>query len=43
VSHLRDAKLHVIPSIWGHVAGGSANPSDVTFITEKITEFLQAP
>lgn len=43
VSHLRDAKLHVIPSIWGHVAGGSANPPDVAFITEKITEFLQAP
>lgn len=43
VSHLRDAKLYVIPSIWGHVAGGSANPPDVAFITEKITEFLQAP
>lgn len=43
VSHLRDAKLHVIPSIWGHVAGGSANPPDVAFITEKIVEFLQAP
>ncbi|KAG1788823.1 Alpha/Beta hydrolase protein [Suillus plorans] len=43
VSHLRDAKLYVIPSIWGHVAGGSSNPADVAFITEKITEFLQAP
>ncbi|KAG2150371.1 Alpha/Beta hydrolase protein [Suillus clintonianus] len=43
VSHLRNAKLHVIPSIWGHVAGGSANPQDVAFITEKIAEFLQAP
>ncbi|KAG2368433.1 Alpha/Beta hydrolase protein [Suillus spraguei] len=43
VSHLRDAKLHVIPSIWGHVAGGSANPPDVVFITEKIVEFLQTP
>ncbi|KAG0704479.1 Alpha/Beta hydrolase protein [Suillus ampliporus] len=43
VSHLRDAKLHVIPSIWGHVAGGSGNPVDVAFISEKIKEFLQGP
>ncbi|KAG2342919.1 homoserine acetyltransferase, partial [Suillus weaverae] len=43
VSHLRDAKLHVIPTIWGHFAGGGANPPDVAFISEKITEFLQAP
>ncbi|KAF8131698.1 Alpha/Beta hydrolase protein [Boletus edulis] len=40
VSHLRDATLHVIPTVWGHVAGGGANPVDVEFISEKICAFL---
>ncbi|KAG1736782.1 homoserine acetyltransferase [Suillus lakei] len=42
-SHLRDAELHVIPTVWGHLAGGGGNPADVIFISEKIKEFLQAP
>jgi len=41
VSHLKDAKLVVIPSVWGHVAGGSANPKDVEFVSARIAEFLQ--
>ncbi|KAH9935340.1 homoserine O-acetyltransferase [Fomitopsis serialis] len=40
VSLLQDARLTVIDSVWGHVAGGSANPTDVQFITAKIKEFL---
>ncbi|KAG9316648.1 Alpha/Beta hydrolase protein [Chiua virens] len=40
VSLLRDAALHVIPTVWGHVAGGGANPADVDFISEKIRSFL---
>ncbi|KZT71024.1 homoserine acetyltransferase [Daedalea quercina L-15889] len=40
VSLLRDARLAVIDSVWGHVAGGSANPEDVAFVTAKIKEFL---
>ncbi|EGO25293.1 hypothetical protein SERLADRAFT_437051 [Serpula lacrymans var. lacrymans S7.9] len=41
LSHLKDAKLHVINTVWGHVAGGGANPSDVEFITARILEFLK--
>ncbi|KAH8119534.1 Alpha/Beta hydrolase protein [Phellopilus nigrolimitatus] len=40
VSYLRNAQLAVIPSVWGHVAGGGGNPTDVAFISEKIREFL---
>jgi hypothetical protein len=42
VSHLKDATLHVIPTVLGHVAGGGANPVDVEFISEKICAFLNA-
>ncbi|KAH7913686.1 homoserine acetyltransferase [Hygrophoropsis aurantiaca] len=42
VSHLKDARLHVIPTVWGHVAGGGANPPDVEFISGHIREFLDA-
>jgi len=40
IQHLKNAKLVVIPSVWGHVAGGSGNPEDVNFITTQIKEFL---
>ncbi|KAI0633470.1 homoserine O-acetyltransferase [Trametes polyzona] len=39
-SMLQNAQLAVIDSVWGHVAGGGANPADVAFITQKIEEFL---
>ncbi|KAI0745539.1 homoserine O-acetyltransferase [Earliella scabrosa] len=40
VSLLKDAKLAVIDSVWGHAAGGGANAADVAFITKKIQDFL---
>ncbi|OJT10960.1 Homoserine O-acetyltransferase [Trametes pubescens] len=40
VSMLKNAELVIIDSVWGHVAGGGANPTDVAFITKKIQEFL---
>jgi len=40
VTHLKDARLHVIDTVWGHVAGGGANPDDVKFISEKIQAFI---
>ncbi|TFY64089.1 hypothetical protein EVJ58_g2849 [Rhodofomes roseus] len=40
VSLLQNAQLTVIDSVWGHVAGGSANPTDVKFLTARIKEFL---
>ena len=35
-----DAKLVVIPSIWGHGAGAGRGPGDTEFIIREITEFL---
>ncbi|KAI0364446.1 homoserine O-acetyltransferase [Pilatotrama ljubarskyi] len=40
MSLLKNAELAVIDSVWGHAAGGGANPTDVAFITKKIEEFL---
>ncbi|KAI0358746.1 homoserine O-acetyltransferase [Trametes cingulata] len=40
MSLLENAELAVIDSVWGHAAGGGANPTDVAFITRKIQEFL---
>ncbi|PAV19008.1 homoserine acetyltransferase [Pyrrhoderma noxium] len=40
VEHLKDAQLVIIPSVWGHLAGGSANLTDVAFLTDTIREFL---
>ena len=38
--HLRKGKLAVIPSIWGHAAGGGANEEDVVWMDKQIREFL---
>jgi homoserine O-acetyltransferase len=35
-----DVTLEVIPSIWGHVAGGGANPVDKEWMDGKIRAFL---
>ena len=32
--------FHPIPTIWGHMAGGGANPVDVKFMDGKISAFL---
>ncbi|KAI0674918.1 homoserine O-acetyltransferase [Trametes maxima] len=37
---LKNAELAIIDSVWGHAAGGGANPADVAFITGKIQAFL---
>jgi len=34
------ATLEVIPSVWGHVAGGGANPADASWMDHKIRVFL---
>lgn len=58
VKHLSNARLVIIPSVWGHVgkliqslmratsltpylAGGSANPADVAFVTAEIKKHLE--
>ena len=41
VSYMPNAELHVIPSIWGHLAGGPGrNPKDTQFIDTKLKELL---
>lgn len=37
----KHAEVEVIPSVWGHIAGGGANPQDVKWMKEKIEAFLQ--
>jgi homoserine O-acetyltransferase/O-succinyltransferase len=40
VSHMPNAELRVIPGVWGHFAGGGANPVDITFIDDILKELL---
>ena len=41
VGHMPDAGLRVIPSIWGHIAGGPGrNPEDTRFIDKMLKELL---
>lgn len=43
VSHMTNAELRVIPGIWGHFAGGGANPDDTNFIDDAVKELLATP
>ena len=40
VSHMSTAELRVIPGVWGHFAGGGANPVDTEFIDGVLKELL---
>jgi len=43
VAHMRDAKLRVIPSVWGHRAGApGTDPADIRFIDDAIRDLLAA-
>lgn len=39
---LKHAKLRVIESCWGHIAGGGANEEDVRFMNDEIAAFMQS-
>ncbi|KAI6080189.1 Alpha/Beta hydrolase protein [Hypoxylon rubiginosum] len=39
--YLADATLEVIPSIWGHTAGGGINEQDTRWMDQKIARFLE--
>ncbi|KAK5942242.1 hypothetical protein PMZ80_004805 [Knufia obscura] len=41
LKHLKDGRLEVIESSWGHIAGGGANPVDVKLMDAKIAEHMQ--
>jgi homoserine acetyltransferase len=38
---LKSAEVRVVPSIWGHIAGGGANPKDVEWMGKEINALLQ--
>ncbi|KAJ5223266.1 hypothetical protein N7468_007808 [Penicillium chermesinum] len=40
VAHLKNGRVEVIPSVWGHLAGGGANQEDNEWMDRKISEFL---
>jgi homoserine O-acetyltransferase/O-succinyltransferase len=40
VQHMPNAELRVIPGVWGHFAGGGANPVDTKFIDDALKELL---
>ncbi|MGB3293423.1 MAG: alpha/beta fold hydrolase [Phormidesmis sp.] len=40
VKHMSDAEFQVIPSIWGHFAGGGINQTDTDFIDKSIKALL---
>lgn len=40
VSHMPHAELRVIPSVWGHIAGGGMNPEDMMFINTALADLL---
>jgi len=42
IQALKNAKLVVIPSVWGHLAGGGANDEDDLFIKEEVIAFLES-
>jgi homoserine O-acetyltransferase len=41
VSNLKNGELAVIPSIWGHIGGGGANPEDTKWMDRRIFKFLE--
>ena len=40
VAHMPHAELCVIPSVWGHMAGGGINPEDTRFINAALVDLL---
>ncbi|WP_353228971.1 alpha/beta fold hydrolase [Novosphingobium sp.] len=43
VAQMPNAELRVIPSVWGHMAGGGLNPDDAGFINAALAQLLATP
>ncbi|KAL0956569.1 hypothetical protein HGRIS_002706 [Hohenbuehelia grisea] len=41
IQHLKNSKLVVIDSIWGHFAGNGADPDDFGFLQAEVKQFLE--
>jgi homoserine acetyltransferase len=42
LGHLKSAKLQIIPSVWGHLAGAGVNQQDADWIDRAVGNFLRA-
>ncbi|KAF2648935.1 alpha/beta-hydrolase [Lophiostoma macrostomum CBS 122681] len=40
VKHIRNGEVDVIPSVWGHIAGGGASKKDTEWMDRRIAKFL---
>lgn len=40
VAQMPNAELRVIPSVWGHLAGGGGNADDAAWLSEQLEELL---
>ena len=40
VAQMPNAELRIIPSVWGHLAGGGGNPDDAAWLSEQLEELL---
>ncbi|KAH7067133.1 Alpha/Beta hydrolase protein [Paraphoma chrysanthemicola] len=38
---IKNGRVQIIPSIWGHIAGGGASQDDTQWMAERIREFLR--
>lgn len=43
VEQMPNARCIPIPGVWGHFAGGGANPADTQFIDEQLKQLLASP
>lgn len=43
MKYLKHAKLAIIPSVWGHVAGGGGgDPEDAKWMEKEVSEFISS-
>jgi homoserine O-acetyltransferase len=40
VARMPNAELRIIPTLWGHLAGGARNPEDTAWMSEQLQELL---
>ena len=43
LQYIPGGELKVIPGVWGHLAGGGADPQAAAFIDSALREFLTSP
>jgi homoserine acetyltransferase len=41
MKYLKNGRLEVIESVWGHIAGGGANADDTAFMNSKIKDLME--